>query len=251
MLNDADLRAYLLGQATDADAGRIEALAVEDEDVFATLGSVEDDLFDDYARGALEPAERQLFLARYGADRSRLLAARALAERTARAGVVPAPIASPSFRYWTLAAAAALTGVAVAAGIRSRPMPANSPPATAVSTNAASVSVALLLTLSTSRSAASPPEAVLPSSAAALELHVRIDPADVFDTYTMELRSDRGVLIWSADGLKASPADGNPTIVGNVPAALLTDTSYELAVRGANPGSTLEALGFAALKVRR
>ena len=46
-MTDADLRAYLLGQTTEPDAERLEVRALEDEDFFVTVRSVEDDLFDD------------------------------------------------------------------------------------------------------------------------------------------------------------------------------------------------------------
>ena len=50
-MNDADLRAYLLGQTTEAIAEQVELRALDDEEFFVTVRSVEDDLFDDYARG--------------------------------------------------------------------------------------------------------------------------------------------------------------------------------------------------------
>ena len=79
-MTDADLRAYLLRQTTEADAERVEVRALDDDDFFATLESVEDDLFDDYVRGRMADDERPLFLAKYGAERARLQVARALME---------------------------------------------------------------------------------------------------------------------------------------------------------------------------
>src|ERR1044072_6287876 len=76
------MRAYLLGQATEADAARFEEQLLEDEQIYTTLRSVEDDLFDEFARGALTDTERGRFLERYGADRGRLLMAEALARHS-------------------------------------------------------------------------------------------------------------------------------------------------------------------------
>jgi hypothetical protein len=250
-LNDADLRAYLLGQTTEPDAERLEIRALEDEDFFSAVRSVEDDLFDEYVRGAMADAERPLFLARYGGHQERLRMARALMMRTAQPTVVSRSAAS---RYWMMAAAAVLVlGIGVTLGIPGKPTPGRSTPAATGSTPApaAPAPVALLLTLGSSRSAAPPPEAVLPSSAATLQLHVRIDPADTFDRYTMELRSDNDNVIWRADTLKASPAGGDLALVGDVPAGLLKEASYELTVLGSTAGRPPEVLGFAAVKIRR
>src|SRR5438128_5644463 len=76
------MRAYLLGQAPEADAALFEERLLEDEQIYTTLRSVEDDLFDEFARGTLTETERAQFLERYGADRSRLVVARALAQRS-------------------------------------------------------------------------------------------------------------------------------------------------------------------------
>jgi hypothetical protein len=251
-LNDADLRAYLLGQTTEPDAERLEVRALEDEDFFSTVRSVEDDLFDEYVRGEMADDERPLFLARYGGDHERLRMARALMMRTSQPPVASRSTASG---YWMMAAAAVLViGIGVTLGIPGKPTtgrptaPVASTPAPAA---AAPAPVALLLTLGTSRSAAPPPEAVLPSSVVTLQLHVRIDPADTFDGYTMELHSDDGNVIWRADMLEASAAGGDLTLVGDVPARLLKEAGYELTVLGSTAGRPPEALGFAAVKIRR
>src|SRR5262245_35389655 len=107
------MRAYLLGQAAEADAERLEARLLEDADVHDTLRGVEDDLFDEYARGTLTGDERQWFLDRYGNDRSRQLFAHALG---ARASVSPVAPRSMTWRWMPVAAAAAVvagTGLAV------------------------------------------------------------------------------------------------------------------------------------------
>ena len=81
-MSDREMRAYLLGQATDVEVERLENRLLEDDDVYATLRGIEDDLFDDYARGTLSGDERQQFIERYGAERGRLLVAHALLSRT-------------------------------------------------------------------------------------------------------------------------------------------------------------------------
>jgi hypothetical protein len=248
-LTDADLRAYLLGQTTEAKAEAIEIRALDEEDFFATVQSVEDDLFDDYVRGRMADDERARFLAKYGEKRVRLVVARALAARTAGPRVVSPPVAS---RYWMMAAAAALViGIGLTLGIPGRPSQNRAEVPVSTPAPAAPVPVALHVTLGASRSAAPSPEAVLPPSAATLQLRVRIDPADVFDGYAMELRSDRGSIVWRADGLEASAAGGDLTLVGDVPVAPLNDATYELTVIGSKVGKAPETLGFAAVRIRR
>ena len=250
-MNDADLRAYLLGQTTEPDAERLEVRALEDDDFFATVRSVEDDLFDEYVRGAMADDERPLFLARYGGDHARLRMARALLVRTSQRAAASRSTAS---RYWMMAAAAVLViGIGVTLGIPGKPTAGRPTAPVAVSAPAppAPAPVALLLTLGTSRSAAPPPETVLPSSAVTLQLHVRLDPADTFDGYTMELHSDDGNVIWRADTLKASAAGGDSTLVADVPASSLKEAGYELTVLGSTAGRPPEVLGFAAVKIRR
>ena len=76
-MNDVEMRAYLLGQAPETDAVCFEERLLEDEQMFTALRSVEDDLFDEFARGTLSATERARFLERYGAEHDRLLVARA------------------------------------------------------------------------------------------------------------------------------------------------------------------------------
>jgi hypothetical protein len=251
-LTDAELRAYLLGQAAEATAEQMEVRALDDEDFFATIKGVEDDLFDEYARGRMTEAERSLFLAKYGAERERLRVAHALAARMARPRIASWPVAS---RYWMAAVAAVLlAAVGFPLLIRSRTAsPRRSIPSVAVSTPAAPAAapVALLLTLESSRSAAPTGATALPASATTLQLRVRLDPADTFDSYAMELRSGQGAVVWRADALHASVANGDLILIGDVPSAALQSGGYELTVLGSAAGRAPEALGFAAVKLAR
>lgn len=85
---DADLRRYLLGDLPEAARDDLEARLLADENAFQATLAAEDDLVDDYARGALPDAERRAFeehlLPRPGMAR-RLAFARSLATVTAEA----------------------------------------------------------------------------------------------------------------------------------------------------------------------
>jgi hypothetical protein len=243
------MRDYLLGQATDAEVERLENRLLEDEDVYATLRGVEDDLFDDYARGALTLTERQRFAERYGADRGRLLVAGALTRRT-----LPLRPSRPLRSSYVAAAAAALVvagGIGLTIWMRERTGDQLSSAVRAPSAHPLQATAVLLITLGSSRSQTETPEVALPADAPTLELRVTLNPADRFDVYSMELRSESGVLVWRADGLHALEERGNLVVVGAVPAATLTESSYELSVRGSMRGAPEEALGFAPLSIRR
>jgi len=249
------MRAYLLGQASEADAERIEVRALEDEDFFMEVRSAEDDLFDDYARGLLSAAEREQFLARYGHAHDRLPTAEALAARVARANAsAPSP---PVFRTWMLAAAAALVaGVGAVLWMRapstvSTTMTSVAPSQLSSSLAPAPAPVVLALTLGASRAAASVPEATLSGSAPALALRVRIDPADTFADYSMEIRSTTGALVWSREHLAAANEHGDRILAGEIPSASLPAGTYEVAVRGITSGAPPETLGFATMSIRR
>jgi hypothetical protein len=260
-LTDAELRAYLLGQSTVADAERVEIRVLDDEDVFAALRAIEDDLFDDYVRGDMTADDRQRFASRYGGEHERLRLARALLARSASAPAVAAAGAHarparirPDARRWMLAAAAVVVaGVGITLQMRARRSPDHAPVSSAAPSapSAPVPPVVLALTLATSRAGTTPPETVVPSTAAGLELRVRIDPADTFDSYSMELLSSRGIVVWRADALHASAAAGDLMLVADVPAVALNDGEFELAVRGSTSGRGPETLGFAALRITR
>ena len=264
MLTDLAMRAYLLGQATEAEAARLEERLLEDEETFQTLCSVEDDLFDEYARGGLTAQERQRFADRSGSDRGRLLVARALARRPAsarlslprRSGdlseVAQSAKVEAAKAGWVMLAAAAALVVAVGATMWMRDRPANvASSAPAGPQKTAVVPAVLLISLGTSRSAADATAVALPHEAPALDLRVRMDPADRFDRYIMELTSESGAVVWHVDDARLTTVGGEPIVAATVPGAALQSGAFELAVRGANGNAASEALGFATVRINR
>jgi hypothetical protein len=245
-VKDTDARAYLLGQAAPADADRLEDRLMEDHDAYETMRAVEDDLFDAYVRGHLTPADRQAFEARFGGERERIAFARALAERAPRQRT-----AWPAARLAAVAAAAVLA-VAVGAIWLTRDR-APVAPASAGDTRPAAPapapavpSVVALVTLSASRAASGPPAIALPAGESELRLRVRLNPADRFDAYTMELRSTADRVVWQAADLRATSEGGDLFVVGTVPSSALASGSYELAVRGGTAD-----LGFVTITINR
>ena len=222
------VRDYLLGRLPEADAEAMESNLIQDQDLFMEVRSAESDLYDDYARGALSDADRRAFLNRYR-DPQRIGFARALAQRGSNVVVMPK-------RAWIGWAAAAALAIVIAGVVFRSPQ---TPPAQKIVAPAAR-SFAVTLTLGTSRSAGEITKITLPRDATTMHLSVKLDPQDRYDAYSLELRSK--ALIWRADRLQQR----NSILTADVPAYLLKDESYELAVRGGD-----ENLGFVEMEVHR
>lgn len=131
--NDTALKKYLLGEFSGRELDDLERTYLADSDLFERLLVVEDDLIDQYARGELNPTEREAFerqlLATPG-QRERLLNAQALsavtrAQRSAPAS--PKQFRSEKWASWlgvsgrrSILAFAALLLLVIAAGIAVR-----------------------------------------------------------------------------------------------------------------------------------
>lgn len=122
-LSDSDRRLtrFLLGGLPEDERRRIELEFLEDDDAFADLIAIEDELRFAYLEGGLDPDERARFETRYLAsaeDRARLDFARALLDRAAAERVPDAPAAAAVLAWWRgpafqLALAAAALTLAV------------------------------------------------------------------------------------------------------------------------------------------
>jgi hypothetical protein len=248
-LTDTALKAYLLGRATDADAARVEERLLEDEQLFATLQSVEDDLFDDYARKKMSAEDAQRFLAKYGDQRDRLAFAGALAARTSRKAVDNQ--SNVRWGWMPLAMAASLVlAVGSYLMLRTAPvLPAES--AARQAETAALPTVLALLSLGGSRAEGAASVISLPKDTGAIQLRVRLNPADRFDRYAMELRSSSNLVVGRADDRRPTTEAGDLVIEGTVPAVTVIDGSYELAVSGLSGTSAPEPIGFVQVRVSR
>lgn len=236
-MSELRLRDYLLGRMAENDAERLEERLLEDQELFLQLRAVEDDLLDDVARGQVDAS----FLNSTRAKR--LLFARALARR----GTNIVPIAR---RWWITAAAAAAAAIAIVflAQVDDRRPRLSTPAGQSVTRGQAAAPVlhAVSITLGTSRSSGAANVITIPKNATTLEFRVRINPADTFDRYAVELRTADGRIVAQSDQIKAVAEGGELVLPFAVPASSLNDGSYELAVHGDN-----EPLGFSTLEVHR
>lgn len=237
MMTDATLRAYFLGRLPEEECQRIEEQALENDEVFTSMQSAENDLFDDYARHRLSSDEESAFLLRYGNRKDRIRFAEALA---AKKGAV-----ATFRRRMTLAAAAVIGAVVLSALFIMQPRPEVSDvlPRPPVSVSAVET---IELTLGTSRSVDATRPITLRKHVSTLHLQVHLDPDDRFEHYGMELRSPTGDSIWRADGLAPVDREGDLSLSAALPvSALGRSGAYELSVRG-----DAELLGFATLEIR-
>jgi hypothetical protein len=257
-VNERELRAYLLGQASEASAARLEDRLLEDDELFQVLECIEDDLFDDYARGRLDVKERARFEARYGTDGDRQRFARALSRRVDSGPRVMPVRTAPAWRRWApLAAAAAV--VVVMGGVVLRlvedrliaprpPVPVSLPAPPSEPRE-----LAYGLVLGASRAAAEPTLLTIPRNVAMIQLRVRLNPADRFDSYVVDLRSETtDTQVWQGEGLHATIDNGDLVVAAHLPAFAVPDGMYEVAVRGvrrSGPASDKADLGFVTVKV--
>lgn len=238
---DSALREYLLGSSSPEAAERVEARLLEDDDLFAALQNAEDDLFDAFARGALDGTERARFLERYGQQADRLRFAGVLAQRTT-ASARAVPFTSRAWMPWAAAAVLVLAAGAVFTQLEA---PSVVPGPEPNASRPESRPFAVALTLGASRAAAATTPVMIPPGTTELVVNVRLDPGDRFDTYAIDLRGAGDRVLWSGANLTASAVDGTLTVSARIPAASLPAGSYELAVRGAGTD-----LGFLPLTVR-
>jgi hypothetical protein len=239
----------LLGKATDADAARLEARLQKDEQLVRTLQSLEDDLFDEYARNTLSADDARRFLERYGHETDRLAFARALATRTRRVG---SGHWFGGFWWMPMALAAALVLAVGGYQLTRTSGPESSPEmGRPAKTPSAPPTVLALVTLGSSRAERGAPVITLPKDAGAIQLRVRLNPADRYDRYAMELRSASNAVVWRASDRRPASEAGDMLIEGTVPAMSVGDGSYELAVSGLTAPSAPEPLGFVQVRIAR
>ena len=147
-------------------------------------------------------------------------------------------------------AVAATIAAAVGAGFWTTRQPIPTAAASAAVVPPAIAPAVLAITLGTSRAASATPAVVLPPDVPSLELRVRLDPADTFERYAMELRSASGESVWRTETRK--PLDRRePMLVGTVAADLLHSGTYELAIQGFSGAGSAEEFGFAMINIRR
>jgi hypothetical protein len=255
--DETTLRRFLLRTLPDEQRAALETEALRDDGVFEDLQAVEDDLFHDYARGALSDGERRDFertLLRTPDGPRRLADAQAL---VVRLDAAPAPGSVSAVRWsapaW-LAAAAVLIALA-AAWLLGRPaappqqaqQPA--PPPTAVPTGsappvpqaspsaapAATRIVSLALAPGMLRGSPGPvPRVTVTGDVGRLRLVLALPAENRARAYDALLRTAEGRTVWKSSGLRGDAGGG--TVSMELPAPALPEGDYELVLERRTEG---------------
>lgn len=252
--DDALLRRYLLGGATEDEETRIEQLLLREPSGLERLEIVESELLDAYARGALPEDERRRVLAGLltsAEGRARLALARSLAyvangepaTLVSLPGRAMKPPRRPSTR-WRLQAAALAASLVLALGAglwvsQHRPAGPSLAP------------VPFELSLATQRGRTAEESIRVPAAAGRVELGLVLDPGWAYRSYRAELRDPAGDAVASADRLSPVPRPAGPEIFLTVPAASLPPGRYEVHIQGRRDRGPAEDLADKELVVTR
>lgn len=264
---EQQLRRYLLGDLSPDEASSLEVRYFSDDQAFGELLAAEDDLIDDYARGALSPPERAYVreLLR-SSERLRRSAqqARSLTPLTAEIGwqaTAGAAASRPSARPWLLAAASLLAVVVAGAGwrllvrpgVRPAPprltaAPAPVTPPQAVAPRAPTV-VAVVLTRPV-RGAGQKNQLLLRRGVETVELVALVDDGDYL-AYRGSVASSSGKRVWQSGLVSSRPAGDAARLTLRLPASALSDGDYTLTVVGRTDNGRFEEVADYPLHVVR
>ena len=235
---------YLLGLLPEEDHARVERRLLEDEEAFAQMSALEDELFHDYAQGGLEPSERLRFEERYLASdegRRRVADARALLARLRR----PAPPRTNPL----LPLAAVLVLGAGTWFLTRRPVP-HVAPAPAPSAPAPSAKVALALSPGVVRDVTAAAKRVRLRPDETLALTLELPATAVPPRLRARVLSADGREVWRSGTLVPSAPAGRAAVVLDVPPGALPEGDYQLLL-AADAGEATEVADYAFTVLRR
>jgi hypothetical protein len=250
----ATARRFLLGQLSDEETKAFEEQLLTDDELVAETDAVQTELYDQFVRGELTADERAVFAQRFASRRERMIFASALA---ARATELP----RGNIR-WALPIAASVMLVTSAILVLSlRPDPAVAPapvprasvkhvPAAVPSpTNIAKARkiATVSITLAVTRDDDESPSLTLAADIDDLALRIRLNPADQYPSYAIELSTGDGVRLWEGRSTRDA---SNSELTVTVPAARLSRGEIQIAVSGIAHDGTREELGYQTLVIR-
>lgn len=261
----ARLRKWLLGQLPEQETEKLEIELLDREELFEEMRAAEAELYDELAAGRMDDSDQHAFLAtrRAAGDHGRITFARALARRAAESNVVR----SSRFTRNSILAAAAVLVIALTA-LLMRPSPDTnlsadsvaeiSPPVERPAPPAPEPSIPVsepmlrtievAIVLGTVRSEGALTTIELPEDAGLAAIRIELDPYDVYDRYRVQLRGPDGSLLFERGDLSAVANHEGRFVAVSVPAEILYDGSWELAVAGLADGEA-DDLGFETLVI--
>ena len=237
MTRQADDRVrFVLGLLPDDERDRLEREALADDGLYEQLVAAEDELFYDYARGALPDAEERAFEERFhqtDEGKRRLAQARAILEtiesRAPRPRVIP----------WLATAAAVLVALTALRSWRpdrgavsvTSPSPRPVAPAAGASLpRAASTVLALTLAPGTVRGEGDAPTVRLTPGVSEVRLVLELPAGIRRAEYAAALVDSQGRPTLRREALRPATSAGKSTVALVLPAEELPEDDYELTV---------------------
>lgn len=256
------IRQYLLGELAEERRQQLEESLLTSDELFQELLMAEDELVDDYAAGLLDERERERFERHFLSTSERLQKLsftrafkRHIATATARESPEsPADDPDPSsWKRWlppflhtrspalSFALATALLLIPITGLwliIHSYGLPATTPNGGAPPSNF----FAVTLTPGVSRDAGEMKRVAIPASADGVRLRLEL-ASDDYPSYRAVLRTDEGREIFTADQLKTEATSAVKVVDFSFPSRLLTNSDYQVKLRGITASGDLEEIG--------
>jgi hypothetical protein len=104
--------------------------------------------------------------------------------------------------------------------------------------------VSLILGPGISRGSNNKAKLTIPAGVRTAQLHVGVDPLDVYQSFRVEIRSQQGKTVLTRDKLQARGGKAGRAVLVVVPAAVLSPGSYEVSLKGVTDQGKVEDVGF-------
>jgi hypothetical protein len=253
-----DARSFLLARLTQEETEQFEERLLVEDDLIAETEAAETELLDELVRGILSPEESAVVAERFRGRPERIAFAKTLASRTR-------PRPQQTMR-WILPIAASLVIVAGVVLLSSRrepspqttpvpraslqqpartPAPIPAPPAptqTARRMRIATITIALAATRDDNET----PSLLLSREIDVVALRIRINPADRFPAYEVDVTNDTAN-VWNG---RATRAESSSELLIEIPAGRLGNGEHQIAVTGFGKDRLREELGYQTLLIR-
>jgi hypothetical protein len=109
----------------------------------------------------------------------------------------------------------------------------------------------LVLLPGISRSNGAVPVVSLAKEATALRLQIGVDPQETYSRYRVELRTEKGQEVLAQNNLAARVKHNSRSITLNVPASVVANGRYEIALKGVTENGSTEDVGFYYFEVKK
>jgi hypothetical protein len=93
------------------------------------------------------------------------------------------------------------------------------------------------------RSTDEPEKLIVPTAVRSMQLQLDLEREEDFQSYTVELRTARGNLVWSKSGIPLKKTGYGRAVLVTIPAKLVPNGEYELTLKGSDRGN-VQAVGY-------